>query len=137
MRSVTFLIKMFITIRKLLGILKDYPEESTVNINWSMKESFAPQAALLADQIHPNLISVDSIKRNLRTIEESEALPSEVKNKLLSDALGQRGNDIPPHCTCIKTVERLQLKSYGFKCNSCGEILGFDLVRLKESPFNK
>lgn len=50
-----------------------------------------------------------------------------------------------PYCSMCSTMGRMTKKSYGFECEGkgdhfnrkgCGNIIGFDLTRLKESPLN-
>lgn len=34
------------------------------------------------------------------------------------------------------SMSRMRPMSYGFKCDTCGNMIGYDLTRLKESPLN-
>jgi hypothetical protein len=44
-----------------------------------------------------------------------------------------------PYCmipTCKSGLVRMAPTAYGFRCSSCGNMIGFDLKRLAESPLN-
>lgn len=46
-----------------------------------------------------------------------------------------------PYCTqtvtpCDSRLTRMSLTSFGFRCNHCGNEVGFDLIRVNESPLN-
>lgn len=47
-----------------------------------------------------------------------------------------------PYCTqhvtkCNSRLMRMERTSYGFRCRFCGNMIGWDLERLVESPLNK
>lgn len=41
-----------------------------------------------------------------------------------------------PYCLMCNTVARMQKRDYGFECHQCGNMTGWDLIRLQESPLN-
>lgn len=82
----------------------------------------------------------------MRTIAEMEALTEEQKLKTLKEAKGFSWYDgWRPYCLMCATCGRMTPMSYGFKCEGkgdmfqrpgCGNMIGFDLTRLQESPLN-
>lgn len=41
-----------------------------------------------------------------------------------------------PYCMMCNRSDRMVSEPYGFKCPQCGNMIGFNLKRLKESPLN-
>lgn len=41
-----------------------------------------------------------------------------------------------PYCGICSSNERMERKEYGFKCSNCSNMLGWNMERLVESPFN-
>ena len=83
----------------------------------------------------------------LKTINEMETLTEEQKLEMLKEAKGGTWYDgWQPYCLCCSTSGRMTRMPYGFKCEGsgdwfgrkgCGNMIGFDLTRLVESPLNK
>jgi len=68
--------------------------------------------------------------------EDSAKLPEDVKLKMLKEAKpGSWYDNWRPYCMCA-TMERMVQHDYGFKCNCCENMIGWDLVRLSDSPLN-
>lgn len=73
----------------------------------------------------------------LETIEENLKLSEEEKLSRLKKAKGGTWYDgWRPYCLNCSTSERMVATNYGFKCLCCGNLIGFNLTRLKESPLN-
>lgn len=76
-----------------------------------------------------------------------EQMPEAEKRKLLKEAkMGTWYDGWKPYCLNCSTAGRMTLMPYGFKCEGngdwfgrrgCGNMIGFDLERLIESPLNK
>lgn len=72
------------------------------------------------------------------SIEESAALPDDVKLTMLKKAkIGTWKEGWRPYCLCCSTNLRMNETNYGFCCLSCGNMIGWDLQRLLESPLNQ
>ncbi len=79
----------------------------------------------------------------MKTVNDNQNLSA--AEQLESTKLAKGGtwydDDWRPYCaqtqtTCHSRLIRMQKMPYGFKCNYCGNMIGFDLTRLKESPLN-
>lgn len=75
----------------------------------------------------------------------NESLSEEEKLAVLRKAKERSGtwyDGWKPYCVhtlkkCDARLNRMQQRDYGFQCTSCGDMIGFDLVRLVESPLKK
>lgn len=67
-----------------------------------------------------NMVVSEELYNQMETVQENINLSDEEKLKRLKEANG-----------------RMISTDYGFKCPSCGNMIGFNLTRLKESPLNK
>jgi hypothetical protein len=68
---------------------------------------------------------------------DSASIPDEIKSAML--VLGKGGtwyDGWQPYCLTCSTTHRTHRHPYGFRCGSCGNMIGFDLVRLADSPLN-
>lgn len=78
---------------------------------------------------------MDSIE-DMRRIAPEEAL------QMTKDAKGSTWyEDWRPYCAqqqvpCNSRLNRMDKTDYGFRCRFCGNVIGFHLKRLKESPLN-
>lgn len=73
----------------------------------------------------------------LNTVGHQSALSDYDKMSILRQAKGGTWYDgWQPYCGTCSTVARMQTQPYGFQCSYCGNMIGFNLVRLKESPLN-
>lgn len=71
------------------------------------------------------------------TSSASAALPEDVKLEMLKEAkMGSWYDDWKPYCCTCSTMNRMIQEDYGFKCRSCGNLIGWDLYRLVDSPLN-
>lgn len=78
------------------------------------------------------------IKYEMKTIAEMSALPQEEKDRLLRAAKGGTWYDgWVPYCGTYSTINRMIRHDHGFNCTICGNIIGWDLLRLKESRLNR
>lgn len=69
---------------------------------------------------------------------ESAAIPTGKKLEILMDAKGSDWYDgWKPYCLNCSTMARMHEENYGFRCGGCGNMIGFDLFRLTDSPLNK
>lgn len=58
--------------------------------------------------------------------------------KMLKEAKGGTWYDgWKPYCLRCRGLIRMDSKEYGFRCSRCTNQIGFDLIRLLESPLNK
>ena len=77
----------------------------------------------------------------METKEYNENLPESTKMSLLMKAKGSTWYDgWVPYCVhYVKKCSspRMIRETYGFRCPDCGNLLGFNLERLKESPLNQ
>lgn len=72
------------------------------------------------------------------TVAENEALSDEEKLLRLKEAKGGTWrDDWKPYCMKCSYSERMDKKTYGFRCPQCGNKIGWNLKRLKESPLNR
>lgn len=65
----------------------------------------------------------------METIEENRNLSEDEKLRRLKIAKGGTWYD------CQKSP-RMIAKDFGFECPNCGNLIGFNLTRLQESPLN-
>lgn len=78
----------------------------------------------------------------MKTIAENEALSEEEKLSQLKEAkFGTWYDGWQPYCTqsqtrCGSHLDRMQKMPYGFRCRYCGNMIGWNLERLQESPLN-
>jgi hypothetical protein len=78
-----------------------------------------------------------------QTVSENETLSESKKLEMLKLAKGGTWyDDWKPYCcqtitTCHSRLARMIIMKYGFRCAYCGDMLGWGLNRLKESPLNK
>lgn len=73
----------------------------------------------------------------MKTIEDNEALTETKKLETLKLAKGGSWyNDWKPYCLNCSCSLRMEQKTFGFKCFSCKNIIGWDLMRIHESPLN-
>lgn len=71
------------------------------------------------------------------TKEQSAALPEDEKLRLLKAAKGGAWYDEwRPYCLVCPTTIRMSRQPYGFHCRRCGNMIGFNLTRLADSPLN-
>lgn len=82
--------------------------------------------------------------RPLKNIIENMALSPEERLSVLKEAKGPDWYDDnwAPYCTqsiasCNSGSFRMKRTDYGFCCKNCGNQIGFNLIRLVESPLNK
>jgi len=69
---------------------------------------------------------------------ESAAIPKDIKEQMLKNAKpGTWYDDWKPYCMMCETFKRMEQHDYGFKCTCCGNMIGWDLTRLTDSPLNK
>jgi hypothetical protein len=78
----------------------------------------------------------------MNTIAYNISLSEEEKlNKLKEAKLGSWYDGWQPYCTqtqvpCKSGLYRMDKMLYGFRCSFCGNMIGFNLQRLNESPLN-
>lgn len=82
----------------------------------------------------------------MKSVAQMQALPEHEKLRLLKEAKGGTWYDgWRPYCIKCNTLGRMTQMEYGFKCEGkddwfrrpgCGNMIGWDLKRLKESPLN-
>lgn len=69
------------------------------------------------------------------TIASNQALPKEEQLEILKKAKGGTWYDgWRPYCLKCSTGHRMAPMSYGFRCGTCNNMIGFNLCRLEESP---
>lgn len=69
---------------------------------------------------------------------ESAGLAEDMKLALLKTAkLGTWYDDWRPYCMMCSTMSRMTKHPYGFRCKSCGNMIGWNLMRLSDSPLNR
>lgn len=79
----------------------------------------------------------------MMTIAENEAIPLDERLAILKEAKGGTWYDgWKPYCVqmttpCASRLERMEQTSYGFRCHTCGNMIGWNLERIVESPLNK
>lgn len=74
----------------------------------------------------------------METIQDNLDLSDDEKIRRLKEAkFGTWYDGWKPYCMMCSYNDRMVPMSYGFKCPSCGNIIGFNLTRLQESPLNK
>jgi len=73
----------------------------------------------------------------VETVQDNIALSSEEKLLRLKEAKGGTWYDgWKPYCVMCSYNCRMDPMPCGFKCPSCGNMIGFNLTRLQESPLN-
>ena len=73
----------------------------------------------------------------METIKYNSTLSSEEKLNRLKEAKGGTWYDgWKPYCCVCSYNGRMISQEYGFKCPHCGNMIGFNLQRLQESPLN-
>lgn len=71
------------------------------------------------------------------TISSMQSLNDYQKLKMVKKTFGDdKDLNYAPYCMCCSSGSKMIIKSYGYKCYSCGNIIGFNGERLKESPLN-
>lgn len=74
----------------------------------------------------------------METIRENQLLSDEEKKSRLKNAkIGEVYDGWTPYCMMYKKSPRMISMNYGFVCPDCGNMIGFNLTRLQESPLNK
>lgn len=74
----------------------------------------------------------------LQTIKENVALTKSERLEILKNAKGGTwSDDWKPYCLMCKSMKRMYQMDYGFRCCECGNMIGWNLVRLQESPTNR
>ncbi len=77
-------------------------------------------------------------EHNPITSAESASIPEDVKLLMLKNAkMGSWYNNWKPYCGTCSVMSRMIQHDYGFQCNSCKNMIGWDLHRLIDSPLNK
>ncbi len=67
----------------------------------------------------------------------SAVIPEHIKLEILKEAkMGSWYDDWKPYCGTCSTMSRMIQHNYGFKCSCCGNMIGWDLNRLHDSPLN-
>lgn len=76
----------------------------------------------------------------METVKENIELSADEKLRRLKLAKGGTWYDSwKPYCVishCKSGLQRMISTEYGFKCKCCGNMVGFNLTRLQESPLN-
>lgn len=73
----------------------------------------------------------------LETIEENRKLSETEKLNRLKKVKGGTWYDgWRPYCLNCSSSDRMQQTDFGFRCPCCGNLIGFNLTRLQESPLN-
>ncbi|MDP1800840.1 MAG: hypothetical protein Q8L81_05780 [Bacteroidota bacterium] len=74
----------------------------------------------------------------MKTIEFYKNLSVTERQKMLKIASGKKlDEDWLPLClNCTHNV-RMEIEDFGFICPHCKNLIGWDLLRIKESPLNK
>ncbi len=78
----------------------------------------------------------------METVEENIALSDEEKLARLKEAKGGTWYDdwkpycVQSHIPCGSRLNRMVKMPYGFRCLYCGNMIGWNGHRLKESPLN-
>lgn len=73
----------------------------------------------------------------METIEENRNLSEDEKLRRLKIAKGGTWYDgWKPYCMMCQKSPRMIAKDFGFECPNCGNLIGFNLTRLQESPLN-
>lgn len=76
------------------------------------------------------------------SIEDMRKLAPEVALQMLKQAKGPEWTlNWRPHCKqtqipCTSGLHRMDKTDYGFRCRFCGNVIGFHLERLSDSPLN-
>ena len=71
------------------------------------------------------------------TISSMEALNDYQKLKMMQKTYGEdKTLEYRPYCMCCCSNYKMVKKSYGHLCLLCGNMIGFNGERLKESPLN-
>jgi hypothetical protein len=71
------------------------------------------------------------------TVVYQSSLNEEEKLNLLKESKEGRWYDgWVPYCLACSTMMLMDPRPYGFECSCCGNMIGFNLMRLEESPLN-
>jgi hypothetical protein len=71
------------------------------------------------------------------SIKDNASLTDEEKLSRLKKAKsGSWYDGWQPYCMTCNTFHRMNKKEHGFECSCCGNLIGWDLTRLQESPLN-
>lgn len=89
-------------------------------------------------QNNNNMAISEELYNQMETVQENINLSDEEKLKRLKEAKGGTWYDgWQPYCCMCHYNGRMTPMSYGFCCPCCGNMIGFNLTRLKESPLNR
>lgn len=92
----------------------------------------------LSYQNSNNMEASEKLYNQMETVQENINLSDEEKLKRLKKAKGGTWYDgWQPYCCMCHYNGRMTPMSYGFCCPCCGNMIGFNLTRLKESPLNR
>lgn len=92
----------------------------------------------MSNQRIDRMISERSMLQQMETVAENESLSEAEKLERLKLAKGGSWYDgWKPYCMPCPGLHRMSPKPYGFECQRCGNMIGFNLTRLRESPLNK
>ena len=83
----------------------------------------------------------DPLYNEMKTVAEMRAVPESERLAIIKEAKGGSWYDdnYTPYCVhyvCKCTSPRSIKTDYGFVCPDCGNMSGWDMKRLKESPLN-
>lgn len=74
----------------------------------------------------------------METVQDNISLSEEEKLERLKTAKGGNWYEgWKPYCMMCSYNGRMNEQPYGFRCPNCGNMIGFNLTRLQESPLNK
>lgn len=74
----------------------------------------------------------------METMQDNLSLSEEEKLRRVKEAKGGTWYDgWRPYCTMCDFGGRVRQYPYGFRCPKCGNITGWNLTRLQESPLNR
>lgn len=73
----------------------------------------------------------------METMQDNLSLSEEEKLRRVKEAKGGTWDDgWRPYCLMCDFGGRMDQYPYGFRCPKCGNLIGWNLTRLQESPLN-
>jgi len=89
--------------------------------------------------MHAKLTIPVDLYKQMSTVEKESSRTEDEKLSLLKEAkMGTWYDGWKPYCVSdkCKRMPRMDRKAHGFTCPACGNIIGWNLCRLQESPTN-
>lgn len=88
----------------------------------------------VVEEVQVKLVKPEHITNST---EYMRTLDLETKLAMVQKTFGyDKTLDYRPYCMCCRNSSKMRAEDYGYRCLVCGNIIGFNAIRLIESPLN-